>query len=136
MFKKLFIFLITLFVFLNCSKNKNNTNKINIDPKLAQGQRQYHLRKCARCHGIKGDGTGYKAVNFPIEKAPRDFRNIDNFKQGFSVKSIASSIKFGIKNDPKSLMPKSPYLTQEEAEQIATYVIYLSTNQIFTKTRK
>ncbi len=118
--------MILLWLF-SCGNGGEARGSEGVDPDLAQGQRQYHLRKCVDCHGVLGDGNGPRTRLLGIN--PRNFSQIAAYKQGYGVEEISATLKSGIVSDPKSLMPKYPFLTDEERRQIALYVVYLSTNK-------
>ncbi len=128
--KKLFSlvsFILAIFLF-SCSGKGNAKGGVNgLDENLSQGQKQYHLRGCVKCHGIQGRGDGIK--NALTGVSPRDFSDPSAFIQGYSLESISKTIKTGLVDKPGSIMPKYPFLTDEERDQIALYVLYLSTNQ-------
>ena len=142
---KLSLFILGLFFFIGlsaCGKKDSSTSKNDklnsptnfeeaLKQDLSQGQKQYHLRGCAKCHGLLGDGQGSKALFLGID--PRDFRDPSSFLQGASLEKISQTIKTGITNNKRSPMPKYPFLTTEEREQIALYVLYLSTNNNHNK---
>ncbi|MBL8994846.1 MAG: cytochrome c [Spirochaetia bacterium] len=108
---------------------------------LSEGQRLYHIRGCAACHGRYGRGDGDRASLLPI--APRDLSAPEFYRQGSDLGSIAETIRTGVTNGPRVPktnavlawlgkkpqlpMPAYPFLTEEERRSIAGYVIYLRT---------
>ncbi len=83
---------------------------------VAAGQRIF-LRKCASCHGIRGDGKTITAGRFPYANL------IDGvWRSDGSPAAIERQIRQG--RDP---MPKfEGKLTDEEIRQTVTYVLELS----------
>lgn len=104
---------------------------------IIDGQRSYHIRGCAKCHGAKGLGDGYRTAILSGAEKPRNFKDLSAYKQGSDVASIAYTIKNGIQNpanegkNPRSpsIMPAYPMLTDIEINHIAQYVVYLQTNK-------
>lgn len=108
---------------------------------LSEGQRLYHIRGCAACHGQYGRGDGDRASLLPIP--PRDLSAPAFYRQGSDATSITKTIRTGVTNGPKQPktnavlawigkkpqlpMPAYPFLTEEERSSIAGYVIYLRT---------
>ncbi len=132
--RKIYLTLLFCFLFLFSCANKDKSTdgkegkeNSTLNANLSQGQRQYHLRGCVKCHGVLGNGNGSKARLLGVK--PRNFTDLSSYKQGYSVEEISKTLEVGITSNPKSLMPKYPFLTLEEREQIALYVVFLSTNQ-------
>lgn len=128
--KYCFLFLILLLSSLiSACGSKGSRKKISQQQQvLIDGQRQYHLRGCVKCHGYYGKGDGYKVGFLGKDNQPKDFRNLANYKQGSDLSSIKKTIKKGMVNDSNSAMPPYSKLTEEEINIIANYVVYLQTN--------
>ena len=85
----------------------------------------YHIRGCAACHGINGSGLGDRSAR--LNPPPRNFKEINSYKQGKTISEIATTLEKGIIGSPA--MPSYPYLTKTERLNIAKYVYFLQTNE-------
>ena len=109
-----------VFILISCQTNNRKEKSA-----LAEGQRMYHVRGCAACHGIRGDGLGDRSTR--LNPPPREFRDKKAYKQGNTIPEIAQTLATGVANSPA--MPQYPYLSQEERINIAKYVYFLQTNR-------
>lgn len=105
-------------------------------PTAREGRLLYGDNGCASCHGDKGYGDGTVAAT--LEPKPRDFRDVNAFKNGFDVQAIATTIAEGLlQHAPPASgvtgapvnhqqgMPKFPHLSDVERQSLALYVMSL-----------
>ena len=105
-------------------------------PTAREGRVLYGDNGCASCHGEKGYGDGTVAAT--LEPKPRDFRDVNAFKNGFEVQAIATTISEGILQHAAPAtgatgapvhhqqgMPKFPHLSDVERQSLALYVMSL-----------
>lgn len=105
-------------------------------PTAREGRALYGDNGCASCHGDKGYGDGTVAAT--LEPKPRDFRDVNAFKNGFDVQAIATTIAEGILQHAAPAtgatgapvhhqqgMPKFPHLSDVERQSLALYVMSL-----------
>ncbi len=121
------LFPLIIFMLANCQSA--NTSKES--SALIKGRNMYHIRGCAACHGIKGDGKGDRSSR--LNPPPRDFQDTNSYKQGYEITKIAETIKTGVRGT--QAMPPYPYLSKEERLSIAKYVYFLQTNTNAVKTK-
>ena len=85
-----------------------------------------YIRECAGCHGERGDGAGPAAAF--LDPKPRDFTK-KRFKlrttegQVPATADVLRTIERGI---PGSAMPSFAFLTSDERNKIAAYVLYVA----------
>ncbi|BBM89785.1 hypothetical protein COTS27_01493 [Spirochaetota bacterium] len=122
-----------------CSKNGQATapkkeQLVTFEATLEDGHRQFHVRKCATCHGAAGLGrnTGTKNAFLKDIEKPPSFKDIYAAQPTFDVLTIASSLRDGLVNHPLSKKHRYPYLSDEELISIAFYTAYLM--EIYTPT--
>lgn len=127
------------YVLVSCGKPHSPVPGMVVTETLSEGQRLYHTRGCAACHGRYGHGDGDRASLLAIP--PRDLSGLAFYRQGNDLDSVAETIRSGVTNGPKVPktnavliwmgkkpqlpMPAYPFLTTEERRSIAAYVIYL-----------
>lgn len=110
---------LVIFLLISCQNNNKKEKSV-----LTEGQKLYHVRGCAACHGTKGDGLGDRSAR--LNPSPRNFRDKEAYRQGNTISEIVQTIKIGIPGSPA--MPQYSYLSQEERISIAKYVYFLQTN--------
>jgi high-affinity iron transporter len=90
------------------------------DP-AGRGRELYATHGCAACHGKEGRGDGpvAKALNPP----PRDFRDVEHYKQGSSEQAIVESIKNGVFTS--RTMPAFAHIPDEDARRMAAWIVSL-----------
>jgi mono/diheme cytochrome c family protein len=103
---------------------------LRLDPAtLAEGSRLYR-RHCLHCHGLPGDGRGPTAPW--VNPHPRDYR-LGKFK--FTSSAQAEGVRKPLRRDllrtlrqgiEGTSMPSFALLTDDELEQLSSYVIHLS----------
>jgi mono/diheme cytochrome c family protein len=89
---------------------------------IEEGKVLYDRYGCAVCHGVSGRGDG--PVGKLMEPRPRDFRDVEAFKNGKSLVAISETIENGVMNRGVG-MPGYPHLPEEERRAIAEYVASL-----------
>lgn len=105
-------------------------------PTAREGRALYGDNGCASCHGDKGYGDG--PVSTTLMPKPRDFRDVNAFKNGFEVQAIATTIATGLQPSAVAAsavagatanhqqgMPKFPHLSDVERQSLALYVMSL-----------
>ena len=73
---------------------------------VERGKALFTRNGCAVCHGADGRGDGQVASS--LKPPPRDFRDLQAYKNGYSVEEIARTIELGI---PGSTMPVYPHVS-------------------------
>ena len=89
----------------------------------AKGRSLYAQNGCTLCHGKQGRGDGRLARTLP--KAPRDFREPENFAYGYGVAELMTTIRDGSADDAKA-MPAYPHLGEPDLRDLALYIRSLS----------
>jgi mono/diheme cytochrome c family protein len=90
---------------------------------VARGRQLYELHGCNQCHGPEGRGDGPIADH--LQPPPRDFHDRQQFRHGYQVAQIESTIRRGIVTD-RRLMPAYGHLTAGDLTSLAVYIRSLS----------
>ena len=99
-----------------CADQQDNTA-------IEKGKKAYLTYSCAVCHGDKGKGDGENAEGF--DPFPTNFHDTKGYHRGFKEKDIIHSIKYGIKDNPNSIMPYYDKLKDQELKEISAYLMSL-----------
>lgn len=87
-----------------------------------EGGRQLYVKHgCAVCHGAGGHGDGPTAARLVVP--PRDFANVEEYREGSSPEAIASTIRFG--TGAPGPMPPFGHISAEDALLIAAWIVSL-----------
>jgi high-affinity iron transporter len=90
-------------------------------PTIEAGRTLYADNGCASCHGARGHGDGPIAKS--LDRKPRDFRVIADYKIGADTSSIAWVIANGL--TVGGIMPPFAHLTAVERQSMALFVVSL-----------
>ncbi len=90
------------------------------DQVAARGKILYARHGCAVCHGPDGRGDG--PVGRSMKQKPRDFRDVNAFRNGRSLGAISETIRLGVAHRGVG-MPAYPHLPEEERRTLAAYVV-------------
>jgi mono/diheme cytochrome c family protein len=90
---------------------------------IEKGKQLYQSYNCAVCHGEKGKGDGENAEAY--DPYPTNFHDTKGYHHGYKVEDIIHSIKYGIKDNPNSIMPSFSHLTDQELKEISAYLLSL-----------
>ena len=84
------------------------------------GKELFTKNACHTCHGLtgKGDGPAGQALNPP----PRDYKDIESYKQGSTLEEISNTLLTGV---PGTSMAPYPHIPEKERRAIAAYVVFL-----------
>ena len=99
----------------NATNGKKEISKLE---KL--GQDLYKKNACHNCHGLYGKGDG--PVGLTLKPAPRNYKDMDSYKQGSELKDIMNTLLTGV---PGTLMAAYSHISEEDRRAIASYVVYL-----------
>ena len=86
---------------------------------VQRGRQLYDKHGCGDCHGAKGNGDGRIAQ--ALQPPPRDFREPDNFRHGYSVEKIADTIRDGVAYD-RRVMPRYAHLSLPDRQALAFFI--------------
>lgn len=86
---------------------------------VQRGKALYNQHGCADCHGPAGHGDG--RIAHSLQPPPRDFRLPGNFRHGYTVEQIASTIRDGVAYD-RRVMPRYAHLSVQERQALARYI--------------
>ena len=86
---------------------------------VTRGKLLYDRYGCAVCHGTEGRGDGPVALS--LNTRPRDFRDVEAFKNGRSLGAISETIRAGVMGQGVG-MPGYPHIPNEERRAIGAYV--------------
>jgi mono/diheme cytochrome c family protein len=87
---------------------------------IEKGKQLYLSHKCSECHGDKGKGDGENAEAY--DPSPTNFHDTKGYHHGYKREYIIHSIKYGIKDNPSSIMPSYDRLTDQELNEISAYL--------------
>jgi len=90
---------------------------------IEQGKQLYLSNKCSMCHGDKGNGDGEDAEAY--DPYPTNFHDTKGYHHGYKEEDIIHSIKYGLKDNPNSIMPSFGHLTDQELKDISAYLLSL-----------
>ena len=90
---------------------------------IENGRQLYLSHKCSECHGDKGKGDGEDAEAY--DPYPTNFHDTKGYHRGYKREDIIHSIKYGIKDNPNSIMPSFNQLTDQELKDISAYLLSL-----------
>ena len=90
---------------------------------IEKGKQSYLSYNCALCHGDKGKGDGENAEAY--DPYPTNFHDPKGYHHGYKGEDIIHSIKYGIKDNPNSIMPSFNQLTDQELKEISAYLLSL-----------
>jgi len=90
---------------------------------IEKGKELYLSHKCSECHGDKGKGDGENAEAY--DPYPTNFHDTKGYHHGLKEKDIIHGIKYGIKDNPNSIMPSFSHLTDQELKEISAYLLSL-----------
>lgn len=89
--------------------------------RVEAGRQLYVTHGCAVCHGAGGHGDGPSAGRLVVP--PRDFANVDEYRDGSSPEAIASTIRFG--TGAPGPMPPFGHISDNDALLIAAWIVSL-----------
>lgn len=84
-----------------------------------RGRQLYERHGCVECHGAEGRGDG--PISRSLKPPPRDFRQVDGFRHGYSIDEIASTIRDGVKYE-RRVMPQYAHLSVGDRRSLAVYI--------------
>jgi len=113
--------LITVFLGLVPIANAFADQQDNIA--IEKGNQLYLSNKCSMCHGNEGKGDGEDAEAY--DPYPTNFHDTKGYHYGYKKEDIIHSIKYGIKDNPSSIMPSFNQLTDQELKEISAYLMSL-----------
>lgn len=87
--------------------------------RVEAGRQLYLKHGCAVCHGAGGHGDGPSATRLVVP--PRDFENVDAYREGSTAEAIASTIRFG--TSVPGPMPPFAHISAEDALLIADWIV-------------
>ena len=87
---------------------------------IENGKQLYLSHKCSECHGDKGKGDGENAEAY--DPYPTNFHDTKGYHHGYKQGDIIHSIKYGLKDNPNSIMPSFDKLTDQELKEISAYL--------------
>ena len=90
---------------------------------IENGKQLYLSHKCSECHGDKGKGDGENAEAY--DPYPTNFHDTKGYHHGYKTEDIFHSIKYGIKDNPNSIMPSFDHLTDQELKDISRFLLSL-----------
>ena len=90
---------------------------------IEKGRQLYLSNKCSMCHGDNGKGDGEDAEAY--DPYPTNFHDTKGYHHGYTREEIIHSIKYGIKDNPNSIMPSFDHLTDQELKEISAYLLSL-----------
>jgi mono/diheme cytochrome c family protein len=82
----------------------------------------YLRNGCAVCHGDDGRGDG--GLGATLKPPPRDFREVQSYKKGRDIESIAETISKGLAG---TSMPAYAHISAADRMSIARFIAYLQT---------
>ena len=91
--------------------------------RLEAGRQLYLNHGCAVCHGPGGHGDGPSAARLVVP--PRDFANVDAYREGSSAEAIAATIRLG--TSTPGPMPPFGHISAEDALLLAEWIVSLQT---------
>ena len=94
---------------------------IGCTDRVEAGRQLYVKHGCAVCHGAGGHGDGPSAGRLFVP--PRDFANVDEYREGSSPEAIASTIRFG--TGSPGPMPPFGHISEEDALLLAAWIVSL-----------
>ncbi len=101
----------------------SGTTKDETAASMEKGRALYLRNGCAVCHGDVGRGDGRLAAT--LKPAPRDFREVDAYKNGADSSEIAATIGKGLAG---TSMPAFAHLSAADRLEIARYIVGLQKN--------
>ncbi len=102
-------------------QKENATNSKKEISKLEKlGQDLYKKNACHSCHGLYGKGDG--PVGLKLNPTPRNYKDMDSYKQGSGLEDIMNTLLTGV---PGTLMAAYSHISEEDRRAIASYVVYL-----------
>jgi mono/diheme cytochrome c family protein len=87
--------------------------------RVEAGRQLYLKHGCADCHGPGGHGDGPSARQLIVP--PRDFENVDAYRDGSSAEEIAATIRFG--TSTPGPMPPFTHISAEDALLMAAWIV-------------
>jgi mono/diheme cytochrome c family protein len=90
---------------------------------IEKGKQLYLSNKCSMCHGDEGKGDGGDAEAY--DPYPTNFHDTKGYHHGYKREDIIHSIKYGIKDNPNSIMPSFDHLTDQELKEISSFLLSL-----------
>jgi len=90
---------------------------------IDNGKQLYLSHKCSECHGDKGKGDGENAEAY--DPYPTNFHDTKGYHHGYKREDIIHSIKYGIKDNPNSIMPSFDHLTDQELKEMSSFLLSL-----------
>lgn len=89
------------------------------------GRQLYAKHGCAVCHGAGGHGDGPTAARLVVP--PRDFANVEEYREGSSPEAIAATIRFG--TAAPGPMPPFGHISAEDARLLAAFIASLQQSE-------
>ena len=87
----------------------------------ARGRDLYAKHGCAACHGQNGRGDG--PVARTLTPPPRDFADVNHYRQGSLRDDISASILNGV--ETSRVMPAFSHISRDDADLLADWIVSL-----------
>jgi mono/diheme cytochrome c family protein len=100
-----------------CSTQSGRGGTDSLSSDILEGQTLFLLNGCDGCHGKDGRGdTGFQTM---LNPPPRNFENIQDYRNGITVEKIESTIETGI---PGTAMVGFPHIPKRDRLKVARFI--------------